>query len=62
MAAKAGGLPLIQDLVAEGNYDWSGHVNERVEDGEFDEADLETCIPSGSVHRLCFFITAHQAA
>ena len=51
MAAKAGGLPLIRDLVAKGHYDWSSHVNERIEGGEFDEADLEACILSGTVHK-----------
>jgi hypothetical protein len=49
MARRAGGLSLIQELVREDQYDWSHHVNEQIEDGQFDQADLEACIASGSV-------------
>lgn len=49
MARQAGGLWLIQALVREDHYDWSQHVNERIEDGQFDQADLEACVASGSV-------------
>jgi len=48
MAGQAGGLPLIQDLVAEGRFGWSAHVNERLEAGEFDADDLEACVLSGT--------------
>ena len=49
MARTAGGLSLIQQLVREDKYDWSSHVNERIDNGQFDQTDLEACIASGSV-------------
>lgn len=49
MARQAGGLPLIQELVRQGNYDWSNHVQDQIEEGKFDPTDLEACIASGSV-------------
>lgn len=49
MAREAGGVSLIRALVRTAQYDWSHHVNERIEDGQFDQADLEACIASGVV-------------
>lgn len=49
MARQAGGLRLMQALVREDHYDWSQHVNERIEAGQCDQADLEACVASGSV-------------
>ena len=49
MGSVAGGLPLIQELVRGGGYDWSAHVHRGISGDEFEPGDLEACIASGRV-------------
>jgi len=45
----SGGFALIQQLVAEGRYDYSQKVEDAMNSGHFDLEDLECCIVTGRV-------------
>jgi len=51
MFSRRGGLSLIQDLIQQGRYDWSNKIDQLINEGWFDEEDLEVCILTGVVQK-----------
>ena len=44
-----GGITLIRQLIRSGDYDYTEKVRELMEEGWFDEEDIERCIETGEV-------------
>ena len=51
MLFRTGGLQLIQNLIRRGHYDWSKKIDQMMNEGWFDETDLEECILTGVVYK-----------
>lgn len=49
--APYGGFDLIRELVRSGDYDFTEKVRQLIEEGWFDEADIERCIETGDVRK-----------
>jgi len=51
VGGSPGGLPLIRELVGARSWDFSLHVYERLDAGDYTEADLQRCALTGTIHK-----------